>query len=216
MIGLGGIGDHTYRRGQHAGFTADLFRGCGLVSRSNRYLYSGKIAAGRTVKQINAEWLKRFGKHNGIFYSPAADHPIRGGDSYPERILLRPDVAYGGHHLTHDPHAVGERTSIVIRAMVGERRKKRVQQITVGCVEFNQLGARSLRPACRRDKRFYHGNNLRDAQGMGDLVSVVERKRAGSHDRNPSAFLRRNWPASFPGFAGAGLSTGVGKLYARD
>src|SRR5258708_29294833 len=100
--------------------------------------------------------------------------------------------------------------------MVAERRKERVQQITVGRMDFNQSGASGLRPARRRDKSSNNGNNLSSTQGMGYLVAVGKREWTGRHDWNPATFLRRNRSASFPRFAGARLSAGVGKLYAGD
>src|SRR6266567_4607104 len=121
MIGLGRIGNRAYGGSQYTGFTTNFFRECSLVSRPNRYFYSGEIASRRTVKQIYAKRLEHFSQRNRVLYRPAADHPIRGGDSYPEWIFLRPDLAHCGHHFTHNPRTVGERASILVNPVVGER-----------------------------------------------------------------------------------------------
>src|SRR6266567_2806556 len=80
-------------------------------------------------------------------------------------------------------------------------------------MKFNQLCASRFSPARRRNKSFNQGSNLRNTHCMGDLISVVEGKRARRHDWSPAAFLKRNRTASFPWFAGARFSAGVGKLY---
>src|SRR5262249_54575406 len=110
-------------------------------------------------------------------------------------------------------NAIFKRSTVVVRTLIAEWRKKRVQQVAMGAVKFNQLGAGSLRSPRSRRKGLNDLRNLGRAQRVRRLVAFRKRESAGSKDGRPSAFSGRNRFASVPGLVGARLPSCMGQLH---
>src|ERR1700685_1617811 len=81
------------------------------------------------------------GKLDGIVGRPAAIGPIRCREADKKRQRGGPRVANGVDNLEHKTSAVLKAAAVGIGAVVGERRKKLMEQVAVGRVNFNEVKA---------------------------------------------------------------------------
>src|SRR5688572_4447796 len=76
---------------------------------------------------------------NRVFDAPAALDIVDRRDADEERLALRPGLAHRRDHLERKAHALRE------AALIGERRKERVQQVAVRRVQLGDFEARGVR-----------------------------------------------------------------------
>ena len=86
-------------------------------------------------------------ERNRLVRVPSAVCPVSGRDSNEKRQVGRPLCTNRIHNLQSQPGAVFKAATVVIRALVGQRRKKLVQQVAVGGVNLNQVEAGLQRSA---------------------------------------------------------------------
>ena len=125
--------------------------------------------------------------------------------------MLGPGGADGPYDFQGEADAVVEAATILVGAVVGERRKEFVEEVAVGGVKFDEIesgceGAMSSSNEVGDD--LVHPGAIK---GCGDGERFVE-ANGGRSDRLPAAFRRRDGTALFPWDRHAGFAAGVSEL----
>ena len=171
-VGLVGLSDQTDRGRGNPGFAADS--GCKrhLKAWGSGDLCVGHQGARRTINKVNAVLAKKPGKRNGLFHTPSAVDPIRGGDADKERQMYGPLGANGIHNLQHQPGAVFEAAAIFIGPLIRQWRQKLVKQIAMCGVNLNKVKASFKSPSRCLTESFHHRIDARLVEGLGNGIAL--------------------------------------------
>jgi hypothetical protein len=148
VLGAEGIDDQADRHRHDAGLAAHALRighleaPAALDARCRR---RADEAAGGAIDHVDTAGFQLFRIGHGIVHGPAAFQPVDGGDAQEYRLVLRPCRAHGFRDLEGKARAPGKVAAVGIVALVGDRRKERVHQVTVRIVDLEDVEARLQR-----------------------------------------------------------------------
>ena len=134
-----GIGDQSHRTGEQARVAPDALGELNLVAGTHRNPCTGHVATGRGIHEVDPPLAKNAGELHGLFDVPATLAPVRAREANEKGKVGRPYDTYRVDDPQHEPDAVFEAPAICVCARVTERRKKLVQQVAVGTMEFHDL-----------------------------------------------------------------------------
>src|SRR5579872_3842921 len=192
-VGLMRIGDHADGRSWNGSFGPDTRREGNLEGRSDRDLGMGDETSGGDVDEIDAARAEKAGESDGFVDGPAAWRPLRrrsiaggagfnpigSGDAHEERQMRRPRSANGIHNLKKEAGAVFEAATIVVGALIGERREELVKQVAMGAVNLNQVEACGEGALRGLGKSFDDRGDARFIERLREPVVWGERDGAG-------------------------------------
>ena len=192
-IGLRRVSDESDCRRGNSGFAPNLLGKRNLKAGRNRNLGGRHKTSSGDVNQVDAMLAQQSGKAHRLLCRPAAFHPVSGGDAHEYRQMLRPGSTHCIDHQQREVHAVLKAAAELIRALVGERRQKLMQQIAVRRVYLDKVEARALGTARGCGKTAHHRGDTRLGQRLRH--GVLRRKRDGTgRNRLPAAFVRAEQP----------------------
>ena len=146
-LGLRGFRDQAHRDHLHRNLALDRLGEMQLVAGADRDLLRRMQAAAGHVDEMAAARVQGARQHEALRQVPAALHPVAGGDADADRHA-------GGHrgldrveHRQHQPHAVLQRTAVIVVALVAERRQELVQQVAMRRMHLDQVQAQARRAA---------------------------------------------------------------------
>jgi hypothetical protein len=213
-IGHYGVGYQTHGGGGNAGLAADSGGKLNLESGADRDLGVGNLSAGGNINEIDAVLAQELGELNGFINGPAAGSPVSSGDADKERQVVWPLGADGVNNFKKQADSILKTASVVIRALVGERREELVEQITVGGMNLDHIKA-SLEGAARsQDKGVDDGRDAGLVESLGWSVVGREGQCAGRNSL-PTALGGQERALSAGGSLGAGFATGMSELDGR-
>ena len=145
---------------------------------------------------------------NGISDGQASFRPIGGRKAYKEGQFLRPYLAYGINSFEQKAHPLDKAATIFIVAMVGERRQKFMEEISMSRVDLDDFksGCEGTLRGCL--ETLDHSGDLLAGERAGKRIVGRKSFSAGT-DGLPASLLNRNFPAAAPGPVGAPLPPGV-------
>src|SRR5690606_29821262 len=100
--------------------------------------------------------LHGFNESDRIRYIPTAFRPVSGGDAHADGDIGGHRSAHGGDDFATETHAVFQRAAVAIFAIVGNRRQKLVDQVTVRTMNFEHAIADTHGPLRRLHEAFNH------------------------------------------------------------
>ena len=210
MVGLVGAADHAHRSRLDGGFPADAFGERRLVTRPDGDLHAGQKPARRAVDQVHALTHEAPRQLDRLVDVPTALHPVGRRDAHEQRPAIRPARAHGARELQQDADAVLERSAVRIRAAVGKRREKFVQQVPVGGVQLQHAKAGADRAFRRVAKGLDDPRDPLAVELLGHRILGAERDRARRMDGTEAAlFPRRQHAAALPGRLRGGFPAGA-------
>ena len=107
---------------------------------------------GGYVDQIHARLLERVRDHHRIVHGDAAIHPVGGRDSHRHRLVRWPCSAHGAEHFERIAQSICQTATKFIRAVVGQRRDERRQQIAVRGMQLDHVEPCHFRMTRRADE----------------------------------------------------------------
>ena len=210
-IGLDGVSDEADGGSGNGGLATDSGGKLDLVSGSGGNLGVGNLAAGGDIDQIGAMLAEELRELDGFVDGPAAGNPIGGGDADKERQMSWPLGANGVHHLQGETSAILKAAAVGVSALIGERRKKLMEQVAVRRVNFNDVEAGFERAAGGRGEGVDDGVDAGLIERLRQGVAVREGQWAG-RDGLPCALGGGERASSSGGNSCAGFASGVGQL----
>jgi len=138
-IGLSRVGDHSHGAGRNACLLADGLCKFHLITRAERNLRRRHSTAAGNVDEIHAKGLEAAAEFDALGNVPAAFCPIGCGDANEERLRFRPDGADGFGDLKQQSRAIFKTAAVGIRAVIGERGKKLMQEVAMGAMDLNNF-----------------------------------------------------------------------------
>ena len=132
----------------------------------------------------------------------------------PSAIVLRHHRAHRPRDLAAEPHAVFERAAVVVGALVGDRRQKRMRQIAVRVVQLDRVEADPHRALRRIDECLAHPRDVGLVHRARRVPAVAERNRRRRHGR-PRILSGLERTAALPGPLRRSLAAGVRELDAE-
>ena len=95
--------------------------------------------AARNMNVGRPGFFQGLGKHGAFLHVPAFVHKISARNAHAHRVIGRNSRKHGCKHLKRKAHSVFKAATVGIGAGIAERREELVHQVTVGCVQFNDI-----------------------------------------------------------------------------
>ena len=105
---------------------------------------------------------------------PTPFHPIGRRNAREQRHVVGHQPAQLLGDAEDQPHAILEAAAIFVGSLIAERRKKLVEQIAVGGVDFDELEASLNGPPCSRFEGTDDGVDAGHVEGRRDGAPLVE------------------------------------------
>src|SRR5882672_4418609 len=166
VFGLLAFRDQTYGHGGESGRLAHTLRKRHLVTWCHGDFLQGGNAGRRGSDPVDAALLQLPRVLDGLYEIPASLHPVHGGNFHPNRAGRRKCLAYSCKNLERKAHAVFERTTVLISALIGDGREKLMHEVTVRTVNLQPIQAQARRAHCRISEGLAHPAHARSIQRM--------------------------------------------------
>jgi hypothetical protein len=101
-----------------------------------------EVWPGRDVDDVDAGVRERLRDLHGLVRRRRPRHPVVRRDPHRHRLVLRPRRAHRAEHLEREAQPVLQRAAVLVRAVVGQRRDERRQQVAVRGVQLDHVEAR--------------------------------------------------------------------------
>ncbi len=210
LLGLRGLRDEAHGDGGNARAGPDRLGERHLVARTELHLRVVDIAARRSVDHVDADLLQAPAQHHRLLDVPAALRPVGRRDAIEDRLVLRPRIAHGARDLEGETHAIVERASVCVGALVGDRRDEGMDEVAVCAVDLHHVEARGERVLRALAEILDGAPDLVQRHLLRRRV-VAERDRARC-ERLPAALFPRKRLAAAPRLVDRGLAPGVRDL----
>ena len=148
------------------------------------------------MHKVGTGLLQQFREVSGLLQVPAAFDPIAGGQTHTEHAVER--LAYRAEYLQRETRPVSEITAVGVVALVGNRRQKLVQQITMCTVQFQHFQAHGLGAFSGFDKGLFNRLQTGCVNFMRWIFAGQQIDGRGCH-RFPTAMCSVYQHAAVPG-----------------
>ena len=210
-----GFRDKTHGGRGDVRIVPDFFGERHLIARVDGDFRIRHHAAGTAINQVHAFGLQQFRQRDAVFDLPAALLPINRRDAHGQRQIVRPDFPHRARRVEQQADAIFKTAAVLVRALIGKRREKFIEQIPVRRVQFQPFKARRQRAFRRRDKIILHAGDVRLRHRARNFRQIAaERNRAG-RNRFPAALRFGQMRAAVPRQSRRRLAACVRDLDAR-
>src|ERR1700733_1438137 len=211
FFGVAGFGDQADGHRGHAGGLLDRLRKRQLVAGRQWNFLQWRYPAGGGVDPVDAAFFQFLGKLDGLFEIPAAFNPVGRGDLDADRLFRREYRTHGVEHFERITHPVLQGAAIFVRALVGDRRQKLVQQVAVRAMQLDGVDTQSARPPRGFDKGLANALEPHDIERERLEFAVLVRHIGRSH-RLPPALGERYLLTPLPRLVARSLAARMGQL----
>src|SRR3984885_5969776 len=203
------FGDQADGHRGHAGGLLDRLRKWQLIAWRQRNFLQRRDAAGGNVDPVDAAFFQFLGKLDGLFEIPAAFNPVGRGGLAADRLFRREYRTHGVEHFERITHPVLQGAAIFVRALVGDRRQKLVQQVAVRAMQLDGVDTQSAGPPRGFDEGLANALEPHDIERERLQFAVLVRHIGWSH-RLPPALGERYLLTPLPRLVAPSLSAPMG------
>ena len=211
LLGLVGLGDEADGHGRHLRLALDGFGERHLIAGAERNLLRGRHAAAGDVEETAAALLQFMRVGERLLEIPAAFEIVGRGEAQAQRHVRRHHLAHRLEHLQRKAHAIGERSAVLVVALVGERREEFVQQVAVGAVDLDRIEPQTHGAFGGLAEGGLHPRETGLVERARRLGARLKRNR-GRRVRDPAAVGDLDLRGAFPRRAMRGFAAGMRQL----
>ena len=212
-LGLARLGDLADRHGGDAGAPPHRFSQRHLVAGLGVDLLLERHAAAGGADVIAAARLELLGEGDRVVDVPAARDPVGHRNPHPQRPLGRKGAPAELEDLEPQPHAVRAAAAVAVVAPVDERRKELIDDVAVGEMQLDHVGADLGHAAGGVAPRSFHALDqleVHDRRRRMHAVLVVRWR-----ERSPAALLAGHRAADHERRQHRGLASRMRQLHAE-